>query len=119
MKIFKLEKIQVYQESLLLVANVYLLIKKFPLSKDFSLVDQLKRAAVSIPANIAERFGRSTKKDFANFLSIALGSNNEVIALLEVIKILYPKIYIDQLKEEYIVLGKRIYTFRQSLVSQN
>ena len=47
-------------------------------SKDFSLCDQIRRASTSIMANIAEGFGRKSKKEFANFLNMAHGSAAEV-----------------------------------------
>ncbi len=78
MKIFKLDDIQIYQESIALVKEVYQLARELLLERDFSLVDQIKRAAISVSANIAEGYDRKTRKGFANFLSIALGSTNEV-----------------------------------------
>lgn len=117
MKIAKLNDIQIYRESLSLVKEIYQITKHYPLYKDFSLIDQLKRAAISVSANIAEGFGRNTKKDFANFLSIALGSANELLALLDVVNLIYPKINTAPLREKYNVLGKRIYSFRKSLTT--
>ncbi len=70
MKISKMDDIQVYKESLLLVKEIYQLTKIILSYKDFSLIDQIRRAAISICANIAEGYGRRTKKDFANFLKI-------------------------------------------------
>jgi four helix bundle protein len=52
--------------------------KKFPKVEQYRLVDQLTRAAVSVPSNIAEGFGRSTNKDFAHFVAQARGSLFEV-----------------------------------------
>ena len=66
-----------------LAKEVYLLTKDFPESEKFGLISQIRRAAVSIPTNIAEGAGRQTDKDFRNFLFIALGSAFEVETLLE------------------------------------
>ncbi|HVV53814.1 MAG TPA: four helix bundle protein [Mucilaginibacter sp.] len=66
-----------WQEAHQLVLDVYKLSEHFPKSETFGLTSQLRRAAVSIPCNIAEGCGRYTPKDFANFLQIALGSTNE------------------------------------------
>ena len=63
--ITKLEDIQVYVEARLLAQEVYKLIKTDPVYKDYSLVDQIKRASLSVMANIAEGYGRKTKKDFS------------------------------------------------------
>jgi four helix bundle protein len=57
--------------------RVYEVTKGFPKEEIYSLTNQVRRAAVSIPANIAEGCGKNSKLDFANFLNIALGSSNE------------------------------------------
>jgi len=54
-----------------LVTEVYKLTDKFPKEEKFSLVDQIRRAAISIPSNIAEGAARNTKKEFINFLNIS------------------------------------------------
>ena len=66
-----------WQDSHKLVLDVYEATKKFPKEETFGIASQIRRAAVSIPCNIAEGCGRYTSKDFANFLQIALGSTNE------------------------------------------
>jgi len=63
-----------WQESHKLVIFVYKLTKKFPEDEKFGLTSQIKRAAVSITSNIAEGFGRNTKKDKMQFYAIAKGS---------------------------------------------
>lgn len=68
----------VWQKSRELVKDVYLLTKNYSQDEKFGLVSQMRRAAVSILSNIAEGSGRSTDKDFANFLSIAMGSSFEL-----------------------------------------
>lgn len=67
-----------WQKAIELVAIIYSLTKAFPHQEQYRLVDQLTRAAVSIPSNIAEGFGRATPKDFARFLAQARGSLYEV-----------------------------------------
>ena len=62
--------------------NVYEITKLFPKEEIYSLTNQLRRAALSIPANIAEGCGKNSQLDFANFLNIALGSANESEYLL-------------------------------------
>ena len=57
--------------------KVYEVTKEYPREEIFSLTTQIRRAAYSIPANIAEGCGRSTQKELANFLQISLGSANE------------------------------------------
>lgn len=114
-KITKLEDIEIYQESLRLAQKIYTLIKNPKLIREYSLLDQVKRASISVVANIAEGYGRNTKKDFSQFLSIALGSVNELIAYLDFISLEF-KIDMADLKESYIILSRRIHSFRSYLL---
>lgn len=66
-----------------LAQAIYELSRLLPKEELYGLASQLRRAAVSIPANIAEGRGRSSRRDFANFLHIAKGSLNELETLLE------------------------------------
>ena len=61
-----------------LVEDIYKLTVSFPSEEKFGLVSQMTRAAVSIPSNIAEGTGRNSDKDFAHFISIAIGSLYEL-----------------------------------------
>ncbi|OGJ87126.1 MAG: four helix bundle protein [Candidatus Raymondbacteria bacterium RifOxyA12_full_50_37] len=75
----------VWQQGIALVKNVYEALKKFPKSETFGLISQLRRAVISVPSNIAEGYGRG-RKDYARFLSIALGSLYEVQTQIEIAK---------------------------------
>lgn len=77
-KIERFEDIQAWQKARELTKHVYDATKTTAFSKDFQLRDQIRRASVSIMANIAEGFGRKSKKEFANFLNMAHGSSAEV-----------------------------------------
>jgi len=116
-EITNLNDLEIYQESSKLVKLLFDLCKNPLLKREYSLCDQLKRAAISVCANIAEGFGRRTKSDFAQFLSIALGSCNEVIALIDVIMLNFSDIKTNSIRESYEVLGRRIYSFRKTLIS--
>ncbi|MBH8564874.1 four helix bundle protein [Nostoc sp. CENA67] len=83
-KIETFEDLKVWQKGIDLVKQIYLRTKEGELSKDFGLRDQLRRATVSIPANIAEGFERYSRKEYLNFLNIAKGSAGEVRSLLRV-----------------------------------
>ena len=67
-----------------LVTDVYRVSKKFPQKETYGLVNQIRRAAVSIPSNIAEGAGRQTSKEFVQFLHIAQGSLSELDTQLEI-----------------------------------
>ena len=72
------KELDVWKKSMDLVESVYEISKTFPDSEKFGLTSQIRRAAVSIPSNIAEGAGRKSDKEFIQFLHIALGSLNEV-----------------------------------------
>jgi len=110
-----IEDIEVYKEALLLTREVFNLCKLVDLRKEYSLCDQVKRASISVCANISEGYGRRTRADFAQFLSISLGSCNEVLALLDIVKVNFPRVETSQLKERYKILSKRIFSFRRNL----
>ena len=74
----------VWQRAIDLVRMVYAVAKNFPAEERYALTDQLRRAVVSIPANIAEGNGRASNKDYAHFLSIARGSLYETLTHLEI-----------------------------------
>jgi four helix bundle protein len=77
-KIEKFEDIQSWQKARILTLEIYKITSTEGFSKDFGLRDQIRRASVSIMANIAEGFGRKSNKDFAHFLVIAHASTAEV-----------------------------------------
>lgn len=114
-KIAKLNDIEIYNEALVLTKQVYDLCKNPDLKREYALCDQVKRASISVAANIAEGFGRGSRADFSRFLSIALGSTNEMVALTDLIGLNLEKLDIADLRERYIVLSKRIYSFKRSL----
>ena len=73
----------VWQKAMDFAESVYAVQRTFPSEERFGLCDQLRRAVVSIPSNIAEGRGRDSAKDFAHYLMIARGSLNEVATQLE------------------------------------
>ena len=71
------KELKVWQKAHHFTLQVYQHSSGFPKEEVYGLTSQLRRAAYSIPANIAEGCGKNSKTDFANFLNIALGSANE------------------------------------------
>ncbi|MEY4744391.1 MAG: hypothetical protein RL272_336 [Candidatus Parcubacteria bacterium] len=79
MKTYSFERLKIWKEAYELSLEIYGLTGRFPAHETYGLSSQLRRAAVSIAANIAEGAGRNTGKEFANFLHIAEGSINETV----------------------------------------
>lgn len=92
-----------WQEAHKLTLKVYSVCKTFPKEELFGVTSQLRRAAVSIPCNIAEGCGRYSSKDFAHFLQIALGSTNETDYLILLSRDLQ---YMDE--SQYIALQESV-----------
>jgi len=82
-KIRGYEDLKVWQVAMQLAEMVYAAQKQFPQEERYALGDQLRRAAVSVPSNIAEGAGRDTKSDFLHFLAIARGSLFEMRTQIE------------------------------------
>jgi len=78
------EDLYVYEQARKLTNSIYEITREAPFSKDYSLVDQIRRASVSIMSNIAEGFERGTNAEFIQFLFIAKGSCGEVRAQLTI-----------------------------------
>ena len=76
--------LEVWKRALLLVADVYRATLRLPSEERFGLTSQMRRAAVSVTSNIAEGYGRSTRGEYLNHLSIARGSLYELESLCEV-----------------------------------
>lgn len=77
-KINSFKDLKVWQKSHVLVLEVYKITQGFPRNEEFGLTSQIRRAAVSIPSNIAEGFKRKSTKDSLHFYNIAEGSLEEV-----------------------------------------
>ena len=72
------KELKVWQKARELVKFIYQLTKKYPKEEMYSLTSQVRRAVVSIPSNIAEGAGHSSKKEFSRFLEIAYASTCEL-----------------------------------------
>ncbi len=81
---YHFEKLKIWQMGMELVERIYKLTKDFPKDEQFGIISQIRRAAVSVPLNIAEGKGRYHTKSFIQFLYQARGSLYEVITLIKV-----------------------------------
>jgi len=86
MNIESYKNLIVWQKSIELVVAVYALTDKFPKGEIYGLTSQMRRAAVSVPSNIAEGSRRGTRKDFRSFLLISFGSGAELETQIEIAK---------------------------------
>lgn len=107
--------LEVWKQSIDLVYTIYEITKQFPESEKFGLVNQMRRAAVSVPSNMAEGAGRLSTKEFIRFLNIANGSLSE----LETQLVIAVKLgFIDSseaLDNSIISIRKMTYKLKQSL----
>lgn len=78
------KELDAYKISMDLVTNIYLLTKKFPKEELYGLTNQIRRAAVSVPANISEGAARHSSKEYTQFLYISLGSITELETLMNI-----------------------------------
>ena len=81
---YSYKNLEAYKESKKLVKQVYALLKKFPKEETYALCDQLRRAVISVPSNIAEGSGRTSAKDQAHFFEMAFGSLMEVDCQMDI-----------------------------------
>lgn len=103
---FRFEELEVWNLALDFVELIYKITEAFPQSERFILAQQVKRAALSVALNIAEGSGRKTKKDFAKFLRISIGSLLEVVGCERVAaKRNYPNL----MKAEFDEKSKALY----------
>lgn len=98
-------KLIIWQRAIELVKIVYALSKEFPADERYALTDQIRRAVVSIPSNIAEGYGRSSNADYGHFLAIARGSLYEVMTQMQVASELG---YISSMPESFDCLTDEI-----------
>ena len=77
------KKLEAWKQSMDLAIEVYGATKAFPNQEMYGLTNQIRRAAVSIPSNVAEGAARQTKREFSNYLHIAQGSLSELDTQIE------------------------------------
>ena len=81
---FKFRDLNAYKKARILVVEVYKLLEAYPSKEQYAICDQLRRAVVSVPSNIAEGMGRFSIKEQIHFIEIAYGSLMEVLSQLDV-----------------------------------
>ena len=110
-----------WQRAMDLVVEVYNLVKRIPKEELFALSDQIRRAVISIPSNIAEGQGRNSSKEFIHFLSIAKGSKAELeTQLLLCVRINYlTESEIEKAMSLIEEVGKMLNSLQKKLTTKN
>lgn len=113
-------KLEIWKDGIELSKIIYELTRNFPKEEIYGLTSQMRRAAISIPSNIAEGAGRDTNKDFAHFLTIAKGSSFELDSQLILAKELG---YITEeqlipILDKLVILQNKIFRFREKLIRE-
>jgi len=119
MQIKSFQDLNIWKEAHSLTLEIYKITRKFPKSETFGLISQIQRAAVSVPANIAEGMGRNTTKELLSFTYNSRGSLYEVLYYLILSKDLgyLEKGEFDNLYQRYSGLAKGINVFMLKLKS--
>jgi len=112
------KELNVWQEAKDFSVKMYNSTVNFPKSEIYGITSQIKRAAVSIPSNIAEGAGRTTNKDFARFVGIAIGSAFELETQLIISKELnyLEKNTYEKLVNELASIQKKLINFQKHLI---
>ena len=118
---FSFENLRVYKEVRQLVKDVYILVNELPATENFALCSQIRRAVVSVKANIAEGSGRNHTKDKAHFIDMAYGSLMETYSELETAADLgyITEEEVKKIKLQIIDIGKMLSGLRTSILSND
>ncbi len=120
-KVVQYSDLGVWQKAMNLVEDIYHLTRTFPKEEQFGLVSQMRRAAVSIPSNIAEGYGRKATKAYINYLSISYGSLLELETQIQIghrLRFL-DQPALDQLLVQTNEVGRMLNGLQQSLTRQS
>ena len=107
------KKFIIYQDAYNLALELYKLTDNFPSHEQNNLISQIRRAAVSVPVNIAEGSAKRSHKEFLNFLNIAYGSSQEIEVLIELSKDIgyIGKDGYEEIYEEIDKVNRKIFAF--------
>jgi len=118
------KKMDVWRESMNLVESIYQISSSFPDGEKYGLTSQIRRAAISVPSNIAEGAARSSDKEFARYIDIALGSlvelETQLIISIKLEFTLYSKSIDDKIIQvRKLLLGTRKYLNKSTFCGTN
>ncbi|WP_066441071.1 four helix bundle protein [Chryseobacterium sp. CCH4-E10] len=113
--------LKAWSDSIRLIKDLYLITKSFPKEELFGITSQMRRAALSIPLNIAEGAARTSKKEFVRFLDIAIGSIEELDTLFIIsveLEFLSDEDF-NLLNHKLETIGKLAYGLKRKLLSES
>ena len=119
MDVFSYRNLRVYQGALQLVTSIYNILKSFPVEERYGLSDQLRRASVSVPSNLAEGSSRFSRKEQIHYIELSYGSLLEVMCQIEISHNLG---YVNDdnfnaIESDVMVLAKQLSGLRTSMQS--
>ena len=114
---FSFRDLRVYQTSRDLVKTIYSVLAAYPSNEQYALCDQLRRASVSVPSNIAEGMSRSSDKEKAHFIEISYGSLMEVLCQMEISKELnyVTEEQMKDIENQITIIAKQLSKLRTTL----
>ena len=114
---FGFRDLRVYQTSRDLVKTIYSVLAAYPSNEQYALCDQLRRASVSVPSNIAEGMSRSSDKEKAHFIEISYGSLMEVLCQMEISKELnyVTEEQMKDIENQITIIAKQLSKLRTTL----
>ena len=117
---FGFQSLEIYQLAKTLVVKNYRITKLFPQEERFSLVQQMNRAAISIPSNIVEGYSRASSKEKGHFLNMAYGSLMELVCQYEISELLgyISGDELDDIMASVRHLAVKISNFRQYVIEK-
>ena len=118
--LFSFEQLEMWNLSMDFVTELYKLLKQFPENERYALTSQIRRAAISVPSNIAEGTGRTSIKEKLHFNEIAMGSLVEVVCQLNIAKRVE---YINEeefshFKSMAVRIGMMLSGYRRSMINK-
>lgn len=115
------KELQVWQKAFELCKRIYQASAQFPPDERFGLIAQVRRAAVSVPSNIAEGYGRGTRRDYVRFLWIANGSLSEIETQLLLAKAMgyEPRAEFDEVVEQVAEVERMLKALIRSLEAKD
>lgn len=115
---FGYRKLNAYKYAMSFTTEVYKLLRTFPKEEHYALCDQLRRAVVSVPSNIAEGMGRASVKEQVHFLEIAYGSLNETMCQIEIARNLgyITDLQLQSIENQVRILGRLLSGLRKSKI---